>query len=72
MESEIGIGMSFGIVGDLSEPRARDHDAGGSGGVPIEGIEAGGVLGVSYREVVGMDDEEFGVARISKALGDGF
>jgi hypothetical protein len=40
--------------------------------VPIEGIEAGGVLGVSYREVVGMDDEEFGVARISKALGDGF
>jgi len=72
MQAEIGIGMSLGVSSNFSQPWAWDHDARGSGGVPIEGIEAGSVFGVSYGEVIGVDDEEFGVVRIPKALCDGF
>ena len=38
----------------------------------VEGIEAGGVFGVGDGEVVGVDDEEFRVARVAETFGDGF
>ena len=70
MEAEIGIGMSLGVVGDFGEPRAGNHDAGGSCRAFVEGIEAGNVLGVRDGEVVGVDDEELGIGGIAQALGD--
>jgi len=72
VKAEIGVGMGFGIGGDLSEPRAWDDDAGGSDSAAIEGVEAGCVLGVRYREVVGVDDQELRIAGIAQALGNGF
>ena len=38
----------------------------------VEGVEAGGVFGVRDGEIVGVDDEQFGVGGIAEALGDGF
>jgi hypothetical protein len=64
--------MRLGVGGDLGEPRAGNHDAGGRGRVPVEGVEAGGVLGVGDREVIGMDDKKLGIARVAEALGEAF
>ena len=72
VQTEIGVGMSFRVVRNFSEPGAGNHDAGGRGSAFVEGVEAGGVLGVSDGEIVGVDDEEFRVGRVAEALGDGF
>ncbi|MGA7753980.1 MAG: hypothetical protein WCB05_14190 [Candidatus Sulfotelmatobacter sp.] len=44
VKAEIGAGMRLGVVSDLSEPRAGNHDAGRGGGVFVEGVEAGDVF----------------------------
>ena len=72
VQAEVGVGMSFGVVGNFGEPGAGNHDAGGGGGVLVEGVEAGGVFGVSDGEIVGVDDEEFRIGGVAEALGDGF
>ena len=71
VQAEIGVGMSFGVVGDFGEPGTRNHDAGGRDVVLVEGFEAGGVFGVGDGEVVGVKDEQLGVGGIAEALGDG-
>jgi Tfp pilus assembly protein PilP len=57
--------MRLGVGGDLGEPRAGNHDASGRGGVSVESVEAGSVLGVGDGEVVGVDDKELGIAGIA-------
>jgi len=63
--------MGLGVGGHFGEPGAGNHDAGGSDRVAIERVEAGTVFGVGYSEVVGVNDEEFGIARIAESLGNG-
>lgn len=36
----------------------------------VEGIETGGVFGVSDGEIVGVKDEKLGVGGVTKAFGD--
>ena len=72
VQAEVGVGMGFGVVGNFGEPRAGNHDAGGGDRLLVERVEAGGVLGVSDGEIVGVDDEEFRVGGIAEAFGDGF
>ena len=72
MKAEVGFGMRFGVVGDFGEPGTGNHDAGGGGSVLVEGVEASDVFRVGDGEVVGVDDEEFGIARIAQAFGESF
>src|ERR1051326_833840 len=71
VQSEVGVGMALRVVSHFVDPRAGDHNAGGRGGVAVEGIEAGNVFGVGDGEVVGVNDEELGIARVAEALGGG-
>lgn len=68
MQAQVGVGMGFGVFGDLGEPRARDHDAGGGGSAAIERGEAGLILRMADRQVVGVDDQQFGVRGIAQPL----
>src|SRR5215469_7927535 len=61
MQAEVGIGMSFRVVGNLGEPGAGNHDAGRSGGAFVERVKAGRIFGVSDRKVIGMDDKQLGI-----------
>ena len=72
MKTKVGVGMSFSVDGNLIQPGAGNHDAGGGNGTLVERVEAGGIFGVGNREVVGVEDEEFRVGRVAQALGDGF
>ena len=64
--------MRLCIIGDFRKPRARDHDAGGIDAARFERLRGGGVDGVGYAEVVGVDDEEFCVARIAELFLESF
>jgi hypothetical protein len=57
--------MRLGIGGDFGEPRAGNHDAGGRGRVPVEGVETGGIFRVGDRKIVGVDDKKLRVAGIA-------
>src|SRR6476660_2779728 len=70
MQAEIHIGMRFGVVSNFRKPRAGHHDAGGVDCAGFEGLNGGGVDRVSDAEIVGVDDEEFGVGRIAEAFGE--
>src|SRR5258706_7666677 len=58
--------MRFGVSGDFRKPRARNHEAGGIDAAGFEGVDGGGVDGVRYTEVVGVNDEEFCIARVAE------
>ena len=64
--------MRFRIIGDFRKPGARNHDAGGIDAARFERLRGGGVDGVGYAEVVGVDDEEFCVARIAELFLESF
>src|SRR2546421_4534333 len=66
MKAKIRGGMRFCIVGDFRKPGARNHDAGGIDAARFERLRGGNVDGVGYAEVVGVDGEEFCVARIAE------
>jgi hypothetical protein len=72
VQTQIRIGMSFRIGGDLGEPGTWHHHTGGSDGVLIQSIEAGGVNGVRYSKIVGVDDKEFRIGWIAQAFSDSF
>ncbi len=72
MQAQVGVGMGFGVVGNLVQPGTGDHDAGGGDGMFVERVEAGGVFGVGDRKIVGVDDEQLRIGRIAQALSDGF
>ena len=72
MQAEISVGMVLGVGSDLVQPGTGNHHAGGSDRVFVESIKTGCVFGVSDREIIGVDDEQFGVAWIAQALGNGF
>jgi hypothetical protein len=65
VQAEIGVGLRLGIRGDLGQPGAGNHDAGGRGRLLVEGVETGRVFRVGDREVVGMDDKKLGIARVA-------
>ncbi len=72
MKAKIRGGMRFRIVGDFRKPGARNHDAGGIDTTRFERLRGGSVDGVGYAEVVGVDDEEFCVARIAELFLESF
>ena len=71
VEAEVEAGVLFGEVGELGEPGAGDHDAGGLDRGGEEGLGGGEVDGVAHAGVVGVDHQELG-AGASEALGSGF
>ena len=72
MQAEVGVGMGFRVGRNFAEPGAGNHDAGGGDGAAVECVKAGGVFGVGDGKIVGVEDEELGIARVAEAFGDGF
>jgi hypothetical protein len=72
VDAEIGIGMGFCVVGDFRKPRAGDHEAGGIDEAGFESLDGGGVHGMGFAEVVGVDDEKFRIAGEAEFLGERF
>src|SRR2546430_1529131 len=72
MESKIGGGVGLRVIRDFRKPGARNHDAGGIDAARFERLRGGSVGGVGYAEVVGVDDEEFCVARIAEFFLESF
>ncbi len=72
MNSEVGVGMRFRVIGDFGEPRSGHDDAGGGDVALIQCFEAGGVFGMGDRKVIGVNDEQFCFGGIAEALGYGF
>src|SRR4029077_1372449 len=66
MKAKIGGGMRLCVIGDFWKPGTRNHDAGGIDAARFERLRGGSVDGVGYAEVVGVDDEEFSVARVAE------
>src|ERR1700727_2633754 len=56
--------MSLSVGCHLREPGAGNHDAGGGHGAAFKRVEAGGILGMSDGEIVGINEEKFAIARI--------
>ena len=61
--------MRSGKVGNFRKPRARDHDAGGIDEAGFERLDGGGVHGMRYADVVGVNDEEPSIRGIAKFFG---
>src|SRR2546429_8180400 len=72
MKAKIRGGVGLCIIGDFRKPGAWNHDAGGIDAARFERLRGGSVDGVGYAEVVGMDDEEFCVARIAEFFLESF
>jgi len=61
--------MVFRVGSDFGEPGAGHHDAGGSDGLFVQGVEAGGLHGMGDRKMVSKNDQEFRIGRIAQAFG---
>ncbi len=70
MQSEIGVRMGLGVVGNFGEPWTGNHDAGGSRCVSVESIEAGSIFGVGDGEIIGVDNQKLRICGIAEAFGD--
>src|ERR1039458_8472667 len=69
MQAQIRVRMRLGILGHFRQPGTGHHDAGGTDRMPVESGEAGAVLGVAYRQVVCMDNQQLGVRGVSELPG---
>src|SRR5262245_38440413 len=74
VQTEIDVGVRFRVVGGFRKPWAGDHDAGGIDGAGFECLKSGGVHGVRFSDVIGVDDEQLGILGVAKffseSLGD--
>src|SRR6266705_3445365 len=66
MKAKIRGGMGLRVICNFRKPGTWNHDAGGIDAAGFERLRGGGVDGVGYAEVVGVNDEEFCLARIAE------
>ena len=52
--------------------RGRDHDAAGVHETTFECLDRGGIYRMGHAEIVGMNDQEFRITRVSESFGDRF
>ena len=72
MDAEIGIGMRFDPARNLRKPRAGHQNARGGYPVLLERFFNGAVYGVRHSEVIGVNNEQTRIRRITEALRNGF
>jgi hypothetical protein len=68
MKSKINLGVRFCIAGYFRKPRTRHHDACGVYETGFKAFDRGGVHGMCHAEVIGVNDQEFCVARVAQSL----
>src|SRR5437667_10315281 len=71
MQSEVPAGMGFGVVSDLGEPRAGHHQARGVDRASLQRFNSRGIHGMSFTEVVGMNDDQLCAWSISQMVRQG-
>ena len=71
VQSEINIGMRLRIVGHLRKPRTGCHQAGGIDGASLESLYGRRIYGVGFTKIVGVNNDQLGVGRISETLRQG-
>src|ERR1700675_2500644 len=59
VQAKIRIRMRVGVGGNFRDPRAWDHDAGGSDNAFLQRVKACRIYRVRNGEIVRMDDEQF-------------
>src|SRR5207249_1615874 len=69
VKAEIESRMRFGVIGNFRKPRARNHDAGGVDEPGVQSFDRCGVHGMSHTDVVGVDNQELGVAGEAEPFG---
>src|SRR5438046_7065396 len=72
MKTKIQLRRSVRVAGDLREPRAGHHDAGGIDQAGVESPDGGGVHVVRHTDIIGVNDQDFGVARETEFFGERF
>src|ERR1700761_9171266 len=70
MDAQGNFRMLPGVSRHFRQPRRRLHDGSGSDGMLVERSETGLVGGVVDANVVGQNDQELGIGRISELLRD--
>ncbi len=70
MQTQIGIGMSFGISCDFGNPGASHQNARRGDSVFVECVKTGRIDRVSDTKIVGVDDEEFRIGGVAEAFRD--
>jgi hypothetical protein len=70
VQTKIDGRMRFCVIRDVGKPWARNHDAGGIDQSSLKRLSCGGVNRVSVTDIVGVDDDQFGLARKAEALGE--
>ena len=68
MDTEIGVGVSFGPLRDFRKPRAGDENTGGTDPMVFKGLLDGGIDGMHHAVIIGMNDEQPGIGGIAQAL----
>src|SRR5579871_2282395 len=66
VKSEVRIWMRFCIVRYLWKPWTRHHETGRIDSASFQSFDAGGVYGVSYPEVVRVNNQELCITRITE------
>ena len=68
MQAQISFGMFARVSGYLREPGAWHHDAARIDQPARESFDRSGINGMGCAEIVGVDDQEFGIARVTEAF----
>src|SRR5260370_13723584 len=70
VKTEVEIGMRLGVIGNLREPGARNNNACGVDEAGVESLDGCRVHGMGDANVVGVDDQELGVAGKAEPFGE--
>src|ERR1700688_3300955 len=68
VQSKVYVRMRFGVIRNLREPGARDHQARGIDRTGLECFYGSRVDRVGFAEIVGVDNDELGAGRVAEAV----
>jgi hypothetical protein len=69
VQPKVCVGMRFRVVGNLRKPRAGHHQASGIDGPNLLRLDRGSIDGVSFTEVVCVNNDQLRAGEVTQTLG---